>query len=54
MKYEKYNTGNEAKRGYIAEIEMVEMGVVEESHSRWACLVSNADGLVRFFQYFNS
>ncbi|KAF3841328.1 hypothetical protein F7725_007190 [Dissostichus mawsoni] len=25
---------------------MVEMGVVEESHSRWACLVSNADAQV--------
>lgn len=30
------------------------MGVVEQSHSRWACLVSNADGLIMFFQDFNS
>lgn len=52
MKYEKYDIGNEAKRGEIAKKEMVEMlamGDAVESRSRWACLVSNADGLIMFF-----
>lgn len=58
MKYEKYNIENEAKGGYckgIVEIvEMLAMGAVEESHSRWACLVSNADALIMFSQDFKS
>lgn len=29
-------------------VEMLAMGVVEESHSRWVCLVSNTDGLIMF------
>lgn len=55
MTYEKYDIGNEAKRGDIAEkeiMEMLAMGVVVESHSRWTCLVSNADGLIMFFPRF--
>lgn len=58
MKYEKYNIENEAKGGYgkgIVEIvEMLALGAVEESQSRWACLVSNADALIMFSQDFKS
>lgn len=49
---------NEAKEGgSSAEKEILEMlavGVTEESHSRWARLVSNADSLIMFFQDFSS
>lgn len=58
MKYEKCNIENEAKGGYgkgIVEIvEMLALGAVEESQSRWACLVSNADALIMFSQDFKS
>lgn len=55
MKYEKYNIENEAKGGYGKGIvEMLALGAVEESQSRWACLVSNADALIMFSQDFKS
>lgn len=43
-------------KGDIAEkeiVEMLAMGVVEESHNRWACFVCNVDGLILFYQDFN-
>ncbi len=53
MKYE--NTILEMRPGIVEKeiMEMLAMGVVLESHSRWDCLVCKADGLKMFYQDTN-